>query len=560
MIDDVEDADDAIAERSQLSEMLTNPFQTAQGIIEYGLAWMYTRQWFALLGFLPVFLILFTLAGLTVYGWSIGKSTLVNRYTKWSDAELNEGRVQTTAEATNPQADELMKVEGLSKFGEMLLNRVLQLAISDTRSRSLVALQIANRGRRGQARQLMRQIAPERNSGFAPAHAWLSIDRLLQGSIRDNTSKMILFNDLEVAATWPGTGTKLREILASLLESDGRIGDAIKVLQATAEMDAGVWIRLVEVATKHGRKQPADDASAKAKVIFTRRIAEQTASEMDFINFTRLWAIEQNPDEAIKQTMLGLEKFPESRNLKFVLSECYRVKFLTTFRETESGIQFNIEYLDDALTADPTNPAVSEEVAKLMARGGDVSPTLKLAMEKQLADGKSTTMTHLMLATHWLKKNDFETAISHLEVANRKSPNSPVVLNNLALALIRVSPNNSQAAKELIDRAIKLSRPHPELFDSQGEIRMSAGDYVGAVESFESAIGLDGKRISTRKRLIEAYEKAGLKDMIAVQMQKIRDIEAANPPPPKQTDSEIPIPAESTATPEQVPTDGETAE
>ncbi len=528
-------SDDALAVPSQLSDMLTNPFRTSQGFIEYCLAWMFTRQWSALLGFLPVLLILFSLGGLTLYGWSVDRNTLVKRYSKWSEEELSEDKVPTT---TN--ANELMKMEGVSQFGEVLLQRVLHLEKSDTRSRYLVALQMGNRGRRGQARQLMRQLAPERNSGFAPAHAWLAIDRVLQGPIRDNASKLLLLNDLEVAATWTGTGTKLREILASLLESEGRVGDAIKVLQAAAENDSGAWIPLVEVATRNGRKQPADDASTKAKAIFTQRTAETTATVTDFINLARLWALEQNMDEAIRQTRLGLSRFPDDRNLKLVLSECFRVKFLMTFRETESGIQCNLEYLDEALKADPTNPIVSEEVAKLMARGGNVSPTLKLAMEKQLADGKSTTMTHLMLATHWLKKNDFATAIPHLEVADRKSPNAPVVLNNLALALIRVSPSNSQVARELIDRALRITGPNAEMLDSQGEIRMSAGDYVGAVASFESAIGLDGKRINSRKRLMEAYEKAGLKDMISVQAQKIREIETAekavpNPAQPKGT-------------------------
>ena len=525
-----EDANDALAAPSRLADMLamlTHPFRTVQGLIEYALAWLYTRQWIAVLGFSPVLAILLTLIGLAIYGWSIDKNSLVTRYVRWCDAELSEDKVLTTNEVRNPQADELMKVQGVSQFGEVLLNRLLQLENSDTRSRYLVALQIGDRGRRGQARQVMRQLAPERYSGFAPAHAWLAIDRIMQGPIRDNASRLILLNDLEVAATWSGTGTKLREILASLLESEGRIGDAIKVLQATAENDAGAWVPLVEVATKHGRKQPASDASAKAKAIFSRKITEPSATVSDYVNLARLWVLEQMPDEAIKQVMLGLRRFPEDQNLKLVLSECYRVKFLMSVQETESGIQCDIASLDEALNADPTNPAVSEEVAKLMARGGNVSPTLKLAMEKQLADGKSTTMTHLMLATHWLKKSDFASAIPHLEVADRKSPNAPVVLNNLALALTRVSPNNAKIACEMIDRALKVSGPHAELLDSQGEIRMAAGDFVGAVESFESAIGLDGKRIGSRKRLIEAYQMAGMKDMISVQAQKIREIEAA---------------------------------
>ncbi|MDX1929643.1 MAG: hypothetical protein SFV81_24155 [Pirellulaceae bacterium] len=555
MSGEVEDTEDAIMERSQIWDMLTNPFRTAQGIIEYGLAWIYTRQWWVLLGFLPALLIVLSLTGLTLYGWSTDQRTLVNRYAMWCDAELNEGSAlakSALAKTDNPQAETLMQIEGVSKFGELLLGRLLQLGKSDTRSRYLVALQIGNRGRRGQARQLMRQIAPERNSGFAPAHAWLAIDRILQGPIEDEASKTILLNDLEVAATWSGTGTRLRDTLASLLESTGRPGDAIRVLQATAETEPAAWIRVVEVALRSGRKQPAEDASRKAKAIFAQRIADHKSTEMDYINLAQLWVLEQNPDEAIKHIQLGLQQFPENQNLKLVLSECFRIKFRTTFKETESGFQCNIEYLDEALKADSTNPSVGEEVAKLMARGGDVSPTLRIAMEQQLADGKATTMTHLMLATHWLKKSDFATAIPHLEVANRKSPNMPVVLNNLALSLIRLSPDNAQTAKDLIDRAVKFSRPHAELFDSQGEIRLVAGDYVGAVESLETAVGLDPSRINTRRRLIEAYEKAGLKDMVEVQKQKIREIEAAQQlSEPQSQDSATPAQPEPNTAPKE---------
>ncbi len=527
--EDIDDLTDPVEQRSQLSEILSNPFQAAQGFIEYCLAWVFTRHWYALLGYLPVLLILSTLGGLAVYGWSIDNETLVQRYAQWSDAELGDKVAPGTTPVAELPTDELMKVEGVSPFGELLLRRVLQLEKSDTRSRYLVALQIASRGRRGQARQLMRQLAPERSSGFAPAHAWLAIDQILQGPI-DNNAKISLINDLEVAVTWQGTGAKLREVFANLLESEGRIGEAIKVLQATSETDASVLVRLVEVAKKHGRKQPATDASSKAKLIFSRKINDQSATVMDYISLARLWVIEQNPDEAINQTAMGLRKYPDDANLKRVLSECFRVKYLAAVRERPSNSQANMVYLDEALKADPSNPAVSEEVAKLMAEGGEVSPSLKFALEQQLADGKSTTMTHLMLATQWLKKGDLAKAIPHLEVANRKSPNAPVILNNLALAMARVSPENLPMAKELIDRGLKFSGPHAELFDSQGEIRMAAGDFVGAVESLEASIGLDGNRLSTRKRLIEAYEKAGLKDLIPVQIKKIRDLESAKTP------------------------------
>jgi len=516
---------------SHLLDMFSNPFRTAQGFIEYCLAWLFTRPWRTVIGFLPVLLLLSALGGLAIYGWSIDDRKLVSRYAQWSDAELNSATSPANAEAPKtPEAAALMKVESVSPFAELLLRRILQLEKSDSRSRYLVALQIGNRGRRGQARQIMRQLAPGESNGFAPAHAWLAIDRLLQGPIADAASRAALMHDLELAATWSGTGAQLRVLLAELLEKEGRVGEAIKALQSAAEVDSSSWIPLVAVSLRNGRKQPAQEASAKAKSIFTERINQHKASASDYINLARLWILESQHDEAIKQVGLGLRQFPDDRSLRLVLSECYRVKFLSTYRETPTGIEFNLALLDEALKADPTNPAVSEEVAKLLARGGNASQTLIKALEEQLAEGKATTMTHLMLATRSLKEEDFQAAVPHLEVALRNAPNAPIVLNNLALALVRVSTANAPRSRELIDRALRISGPNAEVLDSQGEIRMIAKDYVGAVESFESAIGLDGNRISSRKRLIEAYDGAGLKDMIPVQAAKVRELEKSLKP------------------------------
>ncbi len=134
----------------------------------------------------------------------------------------------------------------------------------------------------------------------------------------------------------------------------------------------------------------------------------------------------------------------------------------------------------------------------------------------------------------------------------RNAPNAPVVLNNLALALCRVSPENAQRSRELIDRALRISGPNAEILDTQGEIRMASGDYVGAVESFESAVGLDGKRIATRRRLMAAYEKAGMKDMVPVQENKIRELEATMQPIPTTTEPPV---SDAIATPEEKPQD-----
>ncbi len=516
--------------RSLVWDLFTNPFRTAQGIIEYFLAWFFTRRWKSLIGFSPVLVLLSTLAGFAIYGWSVDHRKLAGKYARWNDEELDARKQLTKTKSVNAEKSRLMEVEDVSPYGELLLQRILQLENSDSRSRYLVALQMGSRGRRGQARQMMRQLAPKQSEGLAPAHAWLAIDRIVQGPITNDASKLDLLHDLEIAVKWSGAGTPLKMILAELLEKEGRIGDAIKTLQHAAESDPVAWIPLIAVSLRNGRKQPAEDASAKAQRIFNDRIKQHSASAMDYINLARIYLLESRADEAILQVNSAMKLYPDDPNLKLVLSECYRIQFLGSCRETPDGITCDIALLDEALKADPTNPAVGEEVAKLLARGGDASEALSKSLESQLAEGKATTLTHLMLATFTLKQGKLEAAIPHLEVALRNAPDAPVVLNNLAVALVRVSPSNAERARRLIDRAIQIRGPNAEMFDSQGEIRMSAGDYVGAVESFESAIGQDGSRIDSRKRLVEAYEKAGLTDMIPVQQAKIRELEAAAAP------------------------------
>ncbi len=86
-------------------------------------------------------------------------------------------------------------------------------------------------------------------------------------------------------------------------------------------------------------------------------------------------------------------------------------------------------------------------------------------------------------------------------------------MNNLALALALTDSSNIKRAEELIDRAIKVDVRNPELFDSQGQVRLIAGRPLDAVDSLEKAIGIDPNRVGTRELIIKAYREAGLEDL-----------------------------------------------
>src|SRR5690606_19852690 len=145
-----------------------------------------------------------------------------------------------------------------------------------------------------------------------------------------------------------------------------------------------------------------------------------------------------------------------------------------------AGQNPKLELLDLALKADSTNPRVTEEIAKLLALGKKASPELMASLEENLTNGDATAVTHLMVGNRRVMDSKLAEAVGHFEIASRMAPGAPPILNNLALALTRNSPEDPEVLKRaemLMMRALHVAGPSAELFDSLGEIRATAGNH-----------------------------------------------------------------------------------
>ena len=508
-------------------QMLGHPTRTLLGVVEYGTAWLFTRDKFSFIGIAPVLLLVSTIGVLATTGWFTSRVAVTKNVAYLVEEEFRRSDAETKNVEENDSQNMIMKPDAslapkrITPYAEMLLKKLVQGEGSDARWRYLVALQLGQRQRWGQARQIMRKLAPKEGRGFAPAYAWLAWDSVTRNRVKDHPGKLDLIADLEHATAWSGTGPAMIGMLADLLESEGQVGEAIKLLESHAKTDSILSVKLFEVALKHGRKQHLESISEQATALVKNRVQEPTATEQDFINYANLSVMQQDVNHAIKITADGLTKFPASKSLTRARSEAFRIKYLKTLRVSNEGIQCDLSALNEALRTDPTNEGVTEEVAKLVAAGANASPELTRALEQQLADGHASALTHLILSEKAFRDGKPQAAVPHLEAALRRTPNAVTVLNNLALTLARLSSDNLPRAHELINRALAMSGPNAELYDTQGEVRMLARDYVGAVESFENAINIDGKRTDIRSRLVKAYEKSGLHEMAKVQQAKI---------------------------------------
>lgn len=534
--------------------MAFRPRLLLQGVVEYLMAWSFTRHWLWLFFlYAPVWLLLGTVVGLVSYGASFGNQTLVERYGEWVSDEIPEALAEVDDQATTsssseesaktepdsqPTSNEVApedatdKHEKITGLGDLLLRRLLQLQDSNSRITYLVAAQLARQGRLGQARQMMRRIAPAAGRGFPPAHAWLAVDQLQGQQIHTKEDRERLMKDLEIAAQWSGSGPALVGVYASLLERQGNVGQAMSVLEATktADTDLEANLRIADMAARNDQKTRYDRAAQKIKTEIRKRMEEDTATVTDLTYLSNLFLIEKEPAKARQTAMMGLAKEADNPKLKRLLSESFRLEYLTTMKLGESGTQVNLALLDAALKADPSNPAVGAEIARLQSLGQDAPPELRSALKQQLVSGQTTALTHILLANQLLVEGNLTEAIPHLELALLQAPNTPSVMNNLALALARTAPDKE------IDRATKLAvaaaNAEPtsaEFRDTLGEIKAISGDKLGAVSSYETAIGLDGSRAGTRQRLATLYRELGMKEMAEVQEQELQKLSTQQP-------------------------------
>lgn len=527
--------------------LLLKPRLLLQGVVEYFSAWIFTRRWllwFFLL--IPAWLLVAAAFILVSLGYSTSNNDLAIRYADWIESEVPSANLEsdTTEDnnSTEPGAEERADTAGsntddsldiedpdgvgdVTQYGELLLRRLLQLKNSGSRITYIVALQQNRKGRVGQARQMMRRIAPEGGGGFGPAHTWLAIDLVKTGKTGTKELNEILEKDLESASKWAQFPPALSVVYAQLLEGRQQIGPALALLERASEKDSRLAVPLADMARRHGRDQSMNRATGRVKEEIRAKMERNEETIEDLASLANIFLMEDEPERALQVIEIGLKKEPDNASMKTLLSNAYLSQYISSAKFESGQFQVNLDLLDAALKASPANPAVGREVARLMAAGQDAPPELKAALQEQLKDGSATAVTHLLLAVGLLTKDNLTEAIPHLRIANRQLPGSPLAMNNLALALARTDKSNMQEALELSGAAVSISRSNPEYLDTQGEIRALAGDTLGAVESFEAAIGLDRDRRDTREKLVKVYRELGMEEMAKIQEAEIAKLD-----------------------------------
>ena len=497
--------------RSMLAEVVLNPGPMLLGSWDYLFTWIGTRSW--VLVFLTGIPFAALVALLSAAFWpnKPDQSQLILRY-------LNLVEQQHVETVRSEKMTFLQETEKIEPEAELMLMRILDADAKNERARYLVGLQLAGLQQFGRARQLMRSLAPTSGRGKPAAHAWLATDAIVNRGVRDEKARRDLLHDLSVAAEWEGAGVQLKAAYADVLLSEKQTTQALSVFAELAEDTPLFWLRVAETAVGAESERYLQMAEERVEEMIRSRIDAGHGQAEDYVIAAQFAVIASEPEDALSLCSEGIEQFPSDARLSLIQSEAYRLQY-SQESEIEKG-QVRMDLLDKAFSADSSNPRLIEEIARLDFEGQLASAAFTEILRNELQSGRASPLTHLLVSLRYLKEGNFAKAIKHLEIVLLSAPNSALVLNNLAVALVRDNPDDKRVldrAEQLLNRAIAIAGEVPEYLDSLGELHGLQGQHEKAVQIYERVLELDADRVGTRLKLAKAFRELGLAEMAEIQ-------------------------------------------
>ncbi len=476
------------------------------------LDWLITRDWrkvaIALFILAPAALLIVC----SLWGAATPKDALAGKYLALGERELNDTNQDWAYQRSQDVgADE--ELDTVSRYTEALFRRARALQPNNPRTTFVIGVFLAHRGQTAQAISIMELLAPDNRQGHLPAHAWLANFMLRTQPVpAEQVPRLRHHVDLAVKMERPPEQVLNAATQFALNDLDN--SRAIDLLSQSARQDPQYEAELFRLAFRLGNQRVAEQAADKALPRLLKLVEEGRATADDRISLADVLYYRDDIDAAqgVLEEALQQKNLSEADRKKLTrgLSEHFRRRYAATLQITPNSWAADLKLLDRAMRADPTNPLIAEEVAKLARIGGESPPQPLLdKLQDYLAQGIATPITHTWLAEAYILRENYGQAITHLESVVRRLPGAAHSHNNLAYAIALNTPDRLNDALLHAQTAVDTDPSQADFHDTLGFILLKLNRVDDAIPAFETAIELAPNRPDFHQRLADAYDQKG---------------------------------------------------
>ncbi len=528
----------------EIFKVVRNPIGVLGGLLDAVRGWKFSRSWRSLLVNLPS--AVFVASVYIVYGFSQFHTAdgEVQRYLVESEKVCSTSTLEKACDQliepdfckelglAPPQADPksaIVTSELTKKQVELLCKRILSINADNQTAHYRLGLIYFINGNPQAATDEMRLLAEGKKYDFPQANAWLAKSSISSGAYLDEKSLAQLIADLEKAVAWKNGDVRLMRVYSRQLEQVGETQKAIVVAQKAAFLKPELNLDLARLYARVGNQKGLSDCAYAVEEYYGRKLNTSEEEDTDRLAIAEVWRLMGKLDKASTVLTEGLFNKPDRTLLARELSEIQLLHYVASIaRQPDGTFRADIALLEKAAETAPDNPNISIEIAKLLPMGIQSTKKLIDILKKQIHQDIVVAQAYMYLAEGYFGSGNIKEAIRNWEVALQKDARNTSAMNNLALALARTNPADLDRPFELLQLALSLAPSKPEILDSLGDVLMIANRPKEAINKYEMTIRQDKSRLSTRKKMVDAYRAIGMEDEAVAQSKVIQSmIEAA---------------------------------
>ncbi len=489
-----------------------NPVNWFRWTIQFVLAWVLSIRWTGSPWAIPFLVVMLLMAGGSAVAWSSSK-TWRNRMI---DRKLGEA-----------YRDENYAVV------QLLLQRRLRDQPEDRDLKRQLAETLVSLEKRDDAVANFRQLAFEERDGKAAA--WLLKNELKISDETEWTPEILReFGSLtEVAIAAFPSDLQINAWRAEFLLRDGKILEAIPHLEALQKVQPMRTLQIAALLRSQGEEKRATEFAERALKDFEERVKDEPRKPELRMALAQVLVFQKQQRKAFNTLFEGYSLTKDER-LRAPIAESLVIYAQSLNQEdiSPATLKDRLQILQKAIEFAPASPAVIKAVGDTVLAASNEDDAQVVALRNSLIDGSSPSLAHFIRGTVAMMKGDAKTANFELDLAAKDLPQSPAILNNLAVAKAAAAKETSnvddlEQALQLVNTAIELNSKLPRqggdqtlyFYETRGQIHLLLKRYSDAISDLEKAISIDALKEQVHGSLADAYEAAEIPEMATMHRQ-----------------------------------------
>jgi tetratricopeptide (TPR) repeat protein len=278
--------------------------------------------------------------------------------------------------------------------------------------------------------------------------------------------------------------------------------DSDRVDEATALLDSIISECRAKLETS-----PGDVAAAAemAEALLTQGQAEQVRTDLTaFVDGSSDSRVPSDPGLAALYGRASIDVYDELTGHR---DDPRRIE---SSAEQMAASDVDAETLLDLLADAAVSPATTMQAINRIARLSLSSHPAAAQAEEMVRnlrlDGQQSSQVLNLLGMHAIEMKRFDKAQAYLTQANHQTRSKdPMIVNNLAIAIIRSGGDSKQRALDLANTTLTLLPDHPDALSTRGEIYVAMEEWDHAIADLTQALKLRSNSFVVHRLLEKAY-------------------------------------------------------